>query len=137
MPPPSWQHEEAAAASLAPGVADLLQGHLCGIGCMHEAPADEPTQVNTVGGGPSGVVHAAPAGAPARAQPSGCASQRLCFPARPASEPAPAGWHLHPPQAEYAGAVRESYQLLQGAVQGINGALEEVREARADLLEEA
>lgn len=40
----SWQHEEAAAAALAPGVADLLQGHLCGVGCMHEAPSDEPTQ---------------------------------------------------------------------------------------------
>ena len=33
------------AASLAPGVADLLQGHLCGLGCMHEAPPDEVTQV--------------------------------------------------------------------------------------------
>lgn len=40
----SWQHEEQAAG-LAPGVADLLQGHLCGVGCMHGAPADEPTQV--------------------------------------------------------------------------------------------
>lgn len=46
----SWQHEEAAAG-LAPGVADLLQGHLCGIGCMHGAPADEPTQVGGQAGG--------------------------------------------------------------------------------------
>ncbi|KAI7843734.1 hypothetical protein COHA_002632 [Chlorella ohadii] len=75
----SWQHEEQAAG-LAPGVADLLQGHLCGVGCMHGAPADEPTQ------------------------------------------------------AEYAAAVRESYQLLQGAITAINDALEEVREAQQELL---
>ncbi|PRW57989.1 hypothetical protein C2E21_3468 [Chlorella sorokiniana] len=75
----SWQHEEEAAG-LAPGVADLLQGHLCGIGCAHGAPADEPTQ------------------------------------------------------AEYAAAVRESYQLMQGAITAINDALEEVREAQQDLL---
>lgn len=37
----------AAAASLAPGVADLLQGHLCRVGCVHEAPTDEPTQVRS------------------------------------------------------------------------------------------
>jgi len=29
-------------------------------------------------------------------------------------------------QAEYAAAVRESYQLLQGAITAINDALEEV-----------
>ena len=32
-------------------------------------------------------------------------------------------------QAEYAAAVRESYQLLQGAVTAINDALDEVRAA--------
>ncbi|KAL4434050.1 hypothetical protein ABPG75_000491 [Micractinium tetrahymenae] len=77
----SWQHEEAAG-SLPPGMADLLQGHLCGIGCLHEAPADEPTQ------------------------------------------------------AEYAAAVKETYQLLQGAVTAINEAIEEVQQAAADLLEQ-
>lgn len=77
----SWQHEEASS-SLPAGMADLLQGHLCGVGCLHEAPADEPTQ------------------------------------------------------AEYAAAVRETYQLLQGAVTAINEALEEVRQAAADLLEQ-
>ncbi|EFN57050.1 hypothetical protein CHLNCDRAFT_143776 [Chlorella variabilis] len=81
----SWQHEEAAvaaAASLAPGVADLLQGHLCRVGCVHEAPTDEPTQ------------------------------------------------------AEYAGAVRESYQLLQGTITAISEALEEVQQLQTDLLEQ-
>ncbi|PSC72968.1 hypothetical protein C2E20_3660 [Micractinium conductrix] len=78
----SWQHEEAASSSLAPGVSDLLQGHLCGLGCMHEAPADEPTK------------------------------------------------------AEYAAAVKETYQLLQASITAINEALEEVRQVAADLLEQ-
>lgn len=41
-----------------------------------------------------------------------------------------------PMQAEYVGAVRETYQLLQGVVTAINEALEEVRQAQADLLEQ-
>ena len=46
----SWQHEEAAAAALASlpaGAVDLLQGHLCGIGCVHQTPTDEPTHVRS------------------------------------------------------------------------------------------
>ncbi len=37
----SWQAEEAAAGGEESGGA----GHVCGMGCSHEGPADEPTQV--------------------------------------------------------------------------------------------
>lgn len=56
---------------------------MCGLGCAHEAPPEEPTE------------------------------------------------------AEYTGAVRESYQLLQVAITAINDALEELAQQRQDLLEEA
>lgn len=39
-------------------------------------------------------------------------------------------------QAEYAGAVRESYQLLQGTITAISEALEEVQQLQTDLLEQ-
>ena len=141
----SWQHEEAMAASLAPGVADLLQGHLCGLGCMHEAPENEVTQVGGQATASRRVLvsrHTAceppPSDCPAGnasctcRQSSALASWLPALLSRPPS-PAPPP---HPLQAEYAAAVRETYQLLQGAVTAINEALEEVQQAQADLLEQ-
>lgn len=41
-----------------------------------------------------------------------------------------------PEQAEYEGAVRETYQQLQAAITSINDAIQEVRQLRQELLEE-
>lgn len=52
-----------------------------------------------------------------------------------AADPLELGTPLEPTEAEYNAAVREALQQLDACVVGINDALEEVREAMADLQE--